>query len=922
MKTNDAVIKNYDTYSAKFQKLQEIDFKLEQNYFKIFKYLHYDEINTLKNEFETTLSSLKQSSIKEEFGNSIYLKLLKIEKDYTKKSSLLETFKMYNAKVINSGHYLYDLHKIIDKTYIENQELNRLISSLFFRVSQVLVDLPYDKEGMRKDIEHLKAYEKENKLFKQLSSHLNIFLDAVGNTKRVREENKQLILLDDIVDIQNNLDDYYKHNRSINKKITLIFFFFAYGILFILMFNYRRVLKSTRELLAFRSAIQNSDNIVMITDANRKIEYVNESFEKSTGYTQEEVLGKNPNLLQSGKHEKAFYEDLNNTLKQGEKWQGELVNSRKDGTTFYEKASIVPILIENQIVQYIAIKLDITEYIEHQKYLKQSATIYETIGEGIMLIDKERKIQSINPAFREMFSYSEAMLVGEELMANHRVKEEAYLYQEMWDSLIINDHWSRKIDHQTANGDYLSVWFTISVVKDEEEQVQNYVAIYTNLTQINQMEEKVNYMAYHDALTGLHNRAYFEQYMTHRLNVKSNMKKAILFIDLDRFKVINDTLGHHIGDEMLIELSKRLQKVASSTDTVARIGGDEFVMILDNIEKKDEVIMIAEAILSTVREPIHIDDYYLNTTVSIGIALYPEDGENKNEIVKNADAAMYHAKENGKDNFQFYTKQLSLDVQNRLMLEQELLHALDKNELILHFQPQYYLHNRKISGAEALLRWQNEKLGWVSPVDFIEVAEETGLIVDIGYFVFEEACRTFMQWKKEGLAVGTISINMSSIQFREEDLVEKLKAIMNKIGILASEIEIEITESFIMEYSNSNMHTLEQLRKIGCEISIDDFGTGYSSLSYMKTLSLDTIKIDRSFVMELPENLHDVEVTKAIIALSKSLGYQVIAEGIENAEQEAFLNKNHCDIGQGYYFAKPMSHQDFIQFAKKNQSKS
>ena len=922
MQKNDAVVKNYSSYSEKLQRLQQIDFRLEQSYFKIFKYVDYDEINGLRDEFESIIVFLKKSQIKREFGDTISLKLNAIEKHYIQKSQLLETFKTYNAKVINSGHYLYDLHKIIDKTYIGNRELNHVISCLFFGVSQVLVDLPYDKEGMLKDIEYLKAYEKENTLFKQLSLHLNIFLNAASHTKRVIEENKKLTLLDNILDMHTTLDGYYKHNRHINKQITLTFFFFAYGILFILMFNYRRVLKSTRELLAFRSAIQNSDNIVMITDANRKIEYVNASFEKSTGYTQAEVLGKNPNLLQSGKHEKTFYEDLNKTLKQGKKWQGELVNARKDGTIFYEKASIVPIVIEDQIVQYIAIKLDITEYIQHQKYLKQSAAIYETIGEGIMLIDKERKIQSVNPAFIEMFDYSEAMLLGEELMHNHRVKEEEYLYQEMWDSLSINNRWSRKIKHQTASGDYLSVWFTISVVKDEEEQVQNYVAIYTNLTQINQMEEKVNYMAYHDALTGLHNRAYFEQHMTHILSLKSNTKKAILFIDLDRFKVINDTLGHHIGDEMLIELSKRLQKVGSATDTVARIGGDEFVMILDNIEKKEDIIVIAQAILATVREPIHIDDYYLNTTVSIGIALYPDDGEDKNEIVKNADAAMYHAKDSGKDNFQFYTKQLSLDVQNRLMLEQELLHALDKNELMLHFQPQYYLHNRKISGAEALLRWHNEKLGWVSPVDFIEVAEETGLIVDIGYFVFEEACKAFVQWQKEGLDVGSISINLSSIQFREENLLTKLKAIIRKTGISANKIEIEITESFIMEYSNSNMHTLEQLRNLGCKISIDDFGTGYSSLSYMKTLSLDTIKIDRSFVMELPDNLHDVEVIKAIIALSKSLGYQVIAEGIENAEQEAFLNENHCDIGQGYYFAKPMDNQDFIRFVEDNRRKS
>ncbi|MCK5789159.1 MAG: diguanylate cyclase, partial [Chlamydiia bacterium] len=374
------------------------------------------------------------------------------------------------------------------------------------------------------------------------------------------------------------------------------------------------------------------------------------------------------------------------------------------------------------------------------------------------------------------------------------------------------------------------------VVRDKNNEIENFIAIYNNLEEIIEIEEKAEYLAYHDSLTQLPNRAYFEEHIVNMLDLAKTDKKkvAVLFIDLDRFKVINDTLGHHVGDGMLIELASRIKKVLGKNNLFARIGGDEFVVIINSIKEKKEAGVMAEKILSVIREPINVQDYHLNTTASLGIAVYPHDGEDKNEIIKHADSAMYHAKDKGKDNYQFYTEQLSRDVQTRLELEQELLNALGREEFELYYQPQYYLNNRKISGAEALLRWKNEKLGWVSPNIFIPIAEETGLIVKIGYFVFEECCREYMRWQEHGIDIDSISINISSIQFREDDIFDKLQDIILKVGIPAHKIEIEITESFIMEYSTTNLTILEDLRNIGCRISIDDFGTGYSSMSYMK----------------------------------------------------------------------------------------
>ncbi len=426
---------------------------------------------------------------------------------------------------------------------------------------------------------------------------------------------------------------------------------------------------------------------------------------------------------------------------------------------------------------------------------------------------------------------------------------------------------------------------------------------------------EVNYLAYHDTLTGLPNRTEFERSISEYISAKDDLAKAfaVIFIDLDRFKIINDTLGHHIGDEMLIVLAKRIARVLGKDDLLARIGGDEFVSIIETDDKNVVDITVAQ-IASVIRDTIHIGEYSLNTTASIGIARYPEDGLDKNTLLKHADSAMYHAKDIGRDTYAFYTKQLSVDIERRLELEQELITALKKKEFTLCFQPQYRLATGKISGVEALIRWNNPTLGNVSPEEFISVAEDTGLIVELGYYVFREACSAYMKWKKSGVYLDLIAINISSVQLRQPDAFKNFKKIIDETGIDANHIEMELTERYIMEYTTEKLTILGDLRNLGCRISIDDFGTGYSSMSYLKSLEIDTIKIDKSFILDLPGNQHDAEVSKAIIVLSQSLGYEVIAEGIENVEQENLLKEYNCDMGQGFFFAKPMESEALIKF--------
>lgn len=433
--------------------------------------------------------------------------------------------------------------------------------------------------------------------------------------------------------------------------------------------------------------------------------------------------------------------------------------------------------------------------------------------------------------------------------------------------------------------------------------------------------KEIYYLAYHDVLTGLPNRTEFERVLTQRLKEqdREDDKFTILFIDLDRFKTINDTLGHDIGDELLTILSKRIRNVLRKKDFLARFGGDEFVVILEGISASSKVQVILKKVIDTIKVPIAIKEYSLNTTASIGIARYPRDATHKNTLLKYADTAMYYAKENNRDTYAFYNDQLSTAIKRRLDLEQELIHAVKRNEFKLYYQPQYNLKTRKIIGVEALIRWDNINLGKVSPEEFIAVAEDTGRIIEIGYFIFRTACQEFMRWKDIGLNINLISINISSVQLSQPNAFESIKRIIEETGISAKDIEIELTERYIMEYSIGNLTILDDLRGLGCRISIDDFGTGYSSMSYLKSLSIDTIKIDKSFIMDLADNMHNIQVVQAIIILSKSLGYNVIAEGIETLEQENLLCNYKCDMGQGYYFAEPMDADTFIQFAEEKE---
>ena len=432
-------------------------------------------------------------------------------------------------------------------------------------------------------------------------------------------------------------------------------------------------------------------------------------------------------------------------------------------------------------------------------------------------------------------------------------------------------------------------------------------------------KEELDYQAHHDQLTGLPNRTLFIDRL--KQSIKNNHRRAtkvaLLFIDLDRFKEINDSLGHDAGDQVLKILSKRLKDQIRDCDTLTRLGGDEFTIILDDIRESDVLVNIIQKLLSCTKEAIFINGQNLYVTLSIGISLFPDDGDTVEALLKNADAAMYKAKESGRNTYEFYTMEMTIKAVERVVMEANLRQAIHRNELYLNYQPQYDANNDRLIGMEALIRWKNRDLGLIPPDKFIPFAEETGLIVEIDRWVMDTSMKQFAQWYQEGLNPGTLSLNLAMKQLQNNDCVSFVKSLLTKYHFCENWLEFEITEGCIMKDPDAAIKTLDQIKALGISLAIDDFGTGYSSLSYLKRLPIDTLKIDRAFIMELPDNEEDEAITKAIIALAKSLNLNLIAEGVETVEQKNFLIEHGCDWIQGYYYARPLSNSDMHAHLKK-----
>ncbi len=696
-----------------------------------------------------------------------------------------------------------------------------------------------------------------------------------------------------------------------------------------------------------------ADAIITIDDMG-VIQSFNPAAEKIFGYQSDEVIGENVKILTPEPHRSKHDTYIKNYKKTGKKkiigvLDREEMGQRKDGSQFPIELSVTEMQLGHLrlftgIIKDITVRKnaedallqahneletrvqertkELTEEIgvrrKAQEKLRLAAEVIANLTEAVVIVDKRFRTTGVNTAFSEITGYKEEDVVGKMPPFYKALKRDRDLFERMWSEIETKGHWEGEFWHKKKNGDDIAVRLSVSVIADLDGGVLQYASVLTDITKRKQDQERIYYQANYDALTELPNRALFHD----RLNLglanmsRSGRKLGLLFLDLDGFKLVNDTLGHDIGDLLLQEAAKRLRKCIRSGDTVARLGGDEFTVIMPNLTDPRHAPLLAQRMLDTLSKPFNLKGHESFVSGSIGVTIYPDDALDANDLIKNADAAMYRAKEQGKANYQFFTPDMNAEVKERLVIKNGLSKALEVNEFELHYQPKLEISTGRITGVEALMRWQSKELGLISPVKFIPILEETGMVVEVGEWALRTACEQHKAWLAAGIPPIRIAVNLSARQLRETSFVPMLERVLSDCNVGAEILEIEITESMLMSDSAKAVVALDELHNLGLHVAMDDFGTGYSSLSYLKRFPIDTIKIDRSFVADIATNEDDAEIIKTIINMGQTLNRKVIAEGVETEEQLSILRQYECDEIQGYFFCMPKPADELTDFFK------
>jgi diguanylate cyclase (GGDEF)-like protein/PAS domain S-box-containing protein len=550
-----------------------------------------------------------------------------------------------------------------------------------------------------------------------------------------------------------------------------------------------------------------------------------------------------------------------------------------------------------------------------QEYLKQAATVFESTAEGVMITDLQQRITAVNRAFTSITGYSEAEALGNSPRLIASGRHDSAFYAAMWYSLSASGNWQGEVWNKRKNGEIYPEWLTISAVRDSDQEITHFVGVFADISSLKHAQASLDHQAHHDPLTGLANRTLFEARLHTAIDAAQSEHRAgaLLFIDLDRFKHINDSLGHPVGDQLLKSIAERLLTHLRAIDTLARLGGDEFIILLPGQAQASEAEAVANHLLECFSHPFKVDQQELFISASIGICRYPDDGEDVATLVKNADAAMYRSKARGRNRVEHYTRDLTFQATERMALERELRRAIEQEQLQLYYQPKRSLIDNSLIGAEALLRWYHPLLGEISPDRFIPLAEETGLIIALGDWVLRESCRQMQQWQAQQRPFGVLSVNLTGVQLRQPHLLIRIASLLEEHNLTPACLQLEITESFIMNQAEEALVLLHQIKNLGIQLAIDDFGTGYSSLSYLKRLPVDTLKIDQSFVRGLPTDSNDIAIVRAILALGRSMQLTVIAEGVETRAQELFLAQEGCEQIQGFVVSRALPADTFTE---------
>ncbi|BAQ78089.1 phosphodiesterase DibA [Pseudomonas sp. St29] len=540
--------------------------------------------------------------------------------------------------------------------------------------------------------------------------------------------------------------------------------------------------------------------------------------------------------------------------------------------------------------------------------LRQAAAVFDCTREGVLVSDTQGQIVHVNRAFIEITGYQSEEVLGRQPSLFKSGHHSADFYKAMFDSLEKTGEWSGEIWNRRKSGEIYPQWQSIRAIRDEQGELTHYVAVFSDISAIKDSEHELAHLAHHDPLTDLPNRLLFTDRAEQALASAQVHKRgcAMLMIDLDHFKMINDSLGHNVGDQLLKAVAERLGDLSGQGITLARLGGDEFAVLAESCPQLVQAAALAQRIIDGLKEPFLLGEQQVVINASIGISLFPSDALSASQLLRNADAALFKAKSAGRNGYALYTEELTAHAQQRVEIAFELRRALEQQELRVYYQPVHDLETSHLIGVEALVRWEHPQRGLVSPAEFIPIAERTGMIAEIDAWVMQQACRQMCQWQADGVTLSFIAVNVSTRLFARSELYQKVAQVLHDTGLDPAYLELEVTESAVMDDPEVALEQMHRLRELGIRLAIDDFGTGYSSLLRLKRLPVQKLKIDQGFVAGLPFDEDDAAISRVIIALAQSMGMQVHAEGIEQAEQARFLLEHGCDLGQGYWFGRPM----------------
>jgi diguanylate cyclase (GGDEF)-like protein/PAS domain S-box-containing protein len=672
---------------------------------------------------------------------------------------------------------------------------------------------------------------------------------------------------------------------------------------------YPQLRRNLAELKNLAATMEQAPLGLAILSRGGTIEFVNTAFGAVAGQPVGWMTGRDLIAACGGADNAEFCDRITAALENGTGWQGELTFRRADGQTVWGRFAVLAIRDESGAVTHCGILAeDISAQRAAEERLRLAAQVFASSHDGIIVTDARSSIVDVNEAFERMTGYSLDDVRGQKPSVLRSRRYDEAFFRGMWDSLLETGHWEGEIWNRRKGGGLYPQWTSISAIRDSGGQVSHYVGICTDITERKTAEARIQHMAYHDELTSLPNRFLLGHRFTQAAGQarRSGSMLALFYVDLDRFKNVNDILGHSFGDKILRAAAQRLTRVLRPTDTVSRQGGDEFIALAGDLTGAEEARALAERILTAMAEPYQIDGHELSVPPSIGVALHPVHGEDLETLQRRGDTAMYHAKKLGRSRVLVFEESMDEATLEFFRIENALRGALKRREFALHYQPQIELATGRCVGYEALLRWHHAaELGSVTPDRFIPVAEETGMILPIGSWVLETGCLQTAEWLGRGREDARVAVNLSMIQLRQDDLVETVRRALDLSGLPPERLELEVTESALMVDADQTILTLKRLRDLGVGLAIDDFGTGYSSLAYLKRFPVDKLKIDQSFVRELTATPEGARICRAVIGLAEAFRLRVVAEGVETEEQRRWLHDEGCDLGQGYLFARP-----------------